>query len=453
MADRDPGHHQAEDAPRSIGRRRFLRDSGIAVGGLLAASAVGIPSAAASPIGNPPVLPTPPAPPPGPPPPAPPPGPPTKYGLQVRPDGVLTLRGSPFYGIGVNFFSAFYRTLNTPLNSSYGPANTSYQEGFQVLGQYGIPFARFMACGYWPVETKTYLTNKELYFSGMDGVVAAAERYGVGLIPSMFWANFCVPDLVGEPLNQWGNPDSATTSFMTEYVHDVVSRYNGSSAIFGWEFGDEYDLSADLLQYAPANRPPIEPQLGTPTTRSNLDDLTHRMVNTALTDFAVTVRSMDRSRMISSGNAFPRATEWHQWQHYVFSTDSEAEYAMMLTAEDNPDPVDTASVHNYDIVNNRFGEEIPWASFLETSVRIAKAAGKPLFLGEFGSNEASGQTQAKATFDELLSGIQSSGVQASALWVYDFTGQATTFDVTSTNDRAYQLQAIAAANRAYGLSP
>lgn len=419
-----------------IDRRQFLRDSGIAAGALFAASLVAPREASASTSASLPesdpsrVLP-----------------PRTRYGLHVRPDGTLTLRGEPFYGIGVNFFDAFYRTLTTPLNASYGPGNTTYLKGFQVLAGCGIPFARFMACGYWPIEMKAYVTDKELYFSGMDGVVAAAERYEVGLIPSMFWATFCVPDIVGEPLDQWGNPASATIAFMKQYVHDVISRYHGSPAIFGWEFGNEYDLAADLLQYAAANRPPVEPQLGTPTQRTAQDDLTHGEVRTALTEFASAVRSLDGSRMISSGNAFPRATEWHQWKEATFSTDSEPEYAVMLTSEDNPDPIDTISVHNYDTTNDRFGQQIPWADFLELSVRIAKVARKPLFLGEFGSNQATGAAQAETTFDELLSGIQSSDIQAAALWVFDFTGQATTFDVTNTNARAYQLQAIAAANK------
>ena len=54
-----------------------------------------------------------------------------------------------------------------------------------------------------------------------------------------------VPDLVGESCNQWGNPESKTRQFMRTYVREVVSRYVNSPAIWGWEFGSEYNLSLD----------------------------------------------------------------------------------------------------------------------------------------------------------------------------------------------------------------
>lgn len=46
-------------------------------------------------------------------------------------------------------------------------------------------------------------------------------------------------------------------------------------------------------------------------------------------------------------------------------------------------------------------------------------------------------------------GAVASAVQAAALWVFDFSGQASTYDVTNTNAGAHQLQAIAAAKTAY----
>ena len=54
-----------------------------------------------------------------------------------------------------------------------------------------------------------------------------------------------MPDLVGEPRNQWGNPQSKTRQFMRTYIREVVSRYVNSPAIWGWEFGNEYNLSLD----------------------------------------------------------------------------------------------------------------------------------------------------------------------------------------------------------------
>jgi hypothetical protein len=42
--------------------------------------------------------------------------------------------------------------------------------------------------------------------------------------------------------------------------------------------------------------------------------------------------------------------------------------------------------------------------------------------------------------------MEKAEVPLAALWVYDFPGQNDTWNVTATNDRTYQLQAIAEAN-------
>jgi len=54
--------------------------------------------------------------------------------------------------------------------------------------------------------------------------VKAAEESGVGIIPSLFWLPAAVPDLVGEPLDQWANPESKTRAYMRDYVRDIVAR-------------------------------------------------------------------------------------------------------------------------------------------------------------------------------------------------------------------------------------
>ncbi|MGB2819413.1 MAG: hypothetical protein WBF17_00425, partial [Phycisphaerae bacterium] len=200
------------------------------------------------------------------------PKPSARPGLSVRPDGVLIRDGRPFRGIGVNYFDAFYRTLKDP-------NDTSYDEGFRTLAAHGIPFARFMCCGFWPVENRLYLTDRERYFRLLDGVVKSAEKHGVGLVPSLFWHRGTVPDLVGEPCDQWGNPESKTHAFLRTYTREIVTRYRSSPAIWGWEFGNEYNLSADLPNAA-KHRPPTPARLGTPATRTARDELTRDMVRT-----------------------------------------------------------------------------------------------------------------------------------------------------------------------------
>ena len=51
--------------------------------------------------------------------------------------------------------------------------------------------------------------------------------------------------------------------------------------------------------------------------------------------------------MISTGNSIPRPSAWHQMHEGTWTKDSPEQFAEML-ARDNPDPVDTISVHVYE---------------------------------------------------------------------------------------------------------
>lgn len=347
-----------------------------------------------------------------------------QMGLTVRADGTLMKEGKPYRGIGVNYFNAFYRALLKADDTSYG-------QGFKTLAAYKIPFARIMVCGFWPIDNKLYLQNKELYFQRLDAVVHVAEKYNIGLIPSLFWNMATVPDMVGEPCDQWGNPASKTHEFMRTYVREVVTRYKNSSAIWGWEFGNEYNLGADLPNAAEW-RPPIHPELGTATTRSARDELTHDMIRTAFAAFAQEVRKYDPYRIISTGNGFPRASAWHQRHEKSWTKDTPEQYAEMLLG-DNPDPVSVISVHAYSEDER-----------IKPTLDIAVKAQKPLFMGEFGLPGPCTPATEKQ-FKETLTLIEQANVPLAALWVYDF-GHQDDFNVTATNQRAYQLQAIAEAN-------
>lgn len=354
----------------------------------------------------------------------PPPTPDTQFGLSVKADGTLIRNGKPYRGIGVNYFNAFSRTLAQP-------GDTSYEQGFKTLAEHKIPFARIMGCGFWPVDNQLYLQNKALYFERFDGVVRAAEKYGIGLITSLFWNMATVPDMMGEPCDQWGNPDSKTHAFMRAYVKDVVTRYQNSPAIWGWEFGNEYNLEADLPNAA-EHRPPLQPKLGTALTRSAHDELTHDMIRVVLAAFGREVRKYDAYRIISSGNAFPRPSAWHQRQEKSWTPDTPAQYAAMLLG-DNPDPLSIISVHAY-------AED----TRIKPTLDVARTAHKPLFIGEFGV--AGPPTPAtEQQFNQTLSLIEREQVPLATLWVYDFSHQDE-WSVTATNPRAYQLQAIEAAN-------
>jgi len=57
-------------------------------------------------------------------------------GLTVTRDGTLTRNGTPYRGVGVNYYDAFLRTL-------MHPSDNSYRDGFRKLAANHIPFVRF----------------------------------------------------------------------------------------------------------------------------------------------------------------------------------------------------------------------------------------------------------------------------------------------------------------------
>jgi len=345
--------------------------------------------------------------------------------LKASADGQLLKDGRPFRAIGINYFSCFLRTLENG-------EDTSYDEGFRVLAGFGIPFARFAATGFWPKDMALYQSDREEYFRRLDAVVESAEKHGIGLIPSLFWYFACVPDLAGEPMNQWGNPQSKTHAWVRDYVREVVSRYRNSPAIWGWEMGNEFSLQASLPNAA-ERRARIVTDRGTPESRSERDDVTFDHFRVAFAEFAKAVREHDPSRLIFSGDALPRPAAWHMEKEGTWIPDDEQQFCKMLRNL-NPDPINAISIHAY----GKDLKRIAW------SVRAAKLIKKPLFVGEFGVPGTAPEVE--KDFRKMLKIIEESPIPLAALWVFDLPSQDADFNVTAANARAYQLKELGEAN-------
>ncbi len=367
-------------------------------------------------------------------------------GLYVR-DDVLMRDGRAFRGFGVNYFSAFSRTIRDA-------KDTSYVEGFRTLRRHGIPVVRFMCGGFWPRDWTLYRTDRPEYFRRLDAFVAAAEAEGIGLIPSLFWHLSTFPDLAGEPMDQLGNVESKTHALLRTYIREVVGRYKDSPAIWAWEVGNEYALAADLPN-ASKHRPKIVPQLGTPKTRSERDDVTSKHVVTVLAACAKEVRKLDPHRAILSGNALPRPHAWHNTAERSWKADTEAQFREVLL-RDNPNPIDTVSVHVYPGARTgAFADrKVDMGGLLKATAAAAAGAGKPLIVGEFGVDVSKqGPAAERAAFEKLLGDVEAARPALALLWVFDHSGQDGSWNVTADHARAYQLKLIGEANRRLGVLP
>ena len=359
-------------------------------------------------------------------------------GLYVQ-AGVLMRDGKPYRGIGANYFSLFSRILRNP-------EDTSSLTNLTALAQARIPFVRFMCCGFWPVEQKLYLEDRESYFQQLDRVVRCAETNRIGLIPSLFWNPSTVPDIVGEHMDQLGNPDSKSIAFIRRYTGEVVRRYKDSPAIWGWEFGNEYNLSADLPN-ASQHRPPIAPNLGTAIERTERDEPKFEQLSAAFVAFAKTVRKFDPTRIIVSGNSLPRTAAWHNHREKKWTPDTAEQFGEIL-ARDNPDPMDAITVHIYPEHKSGYpGGTRNLDEIVALTVKQAARAGKPLFVGEFGVEwQAGGREQQQAVFEEFLLAFERHRVPLAAFWVFDLPMQEKSWNVNFHNDRAWMIERVSQAN-------
>lgn len=385
-------------------------------------------------------------------------------GLNVA-DGQFYRGDQPVRAIGVNYFDAFTWALSvadgsrkTPnyatvdymgqaKRASSFPAKKSYREGLSLLADKGIPFVRFNCGGFYPKDWKLYRENPEAYFALLDDLVRAAEECGVGLIPSIFWSYFTVPGIVGDPLNAWGAPNSKTHAFMRKYTQEVVGRYKDSPAIWGWEFGNEYNLAVDLPHPQREGKARwFRPEFGMPSQLGPDDHPSSADMRTAYREFAQAVREIDPRRPIFTGDAAPRSAAATLERTGQWGRDTPGEWIAQLI-KNNPDPVDTLSIHFYPL-HSEGGVGLPGQPMEETidaSLAAAREAGKPLWVGEWGPPQTDDLGLRREQFQKILDLLITRQVQLSAVWVFDFAHQPLASIEVGTESE-FMLDALAEAN-------
>lgn len=386
-------------------------------------------------------------------------------GLRVA-DGQFVLADRPLRAIGVNYFDAFTWALGAADGSretrNYQtveilgrvepagelPAKKSFREGFRLLQEKGIPFARFNCGGFFPKDWKLYREDPDAYFRLLDDLVQAAKEHHLGLVPSLFWSFFTVPGIVGEPLNAWGDAGSKTHAFMRKYTQAVVGRYKDSPAIWGWEFGNEYSLEVDLPR---SQREGVarwfQTEFGMPAKPGPDDHLTSQDIRTAYREFGKAVREIDPLRPIFTGDAAPRSAAATLEATGSWGVDTREQWLAQLV-KNNPDPVDTISIHFYPF-HTQAGiglKDQPLEETLDASLAAARATGKPLWVGEWAASQTLDPVLRREQFQTVLDLIVERGVQLAAVWVFDFAYQPP-MNIDAGTENEFMLDAVAGANR------
>ena len=165
----------------------------------------------------------------------------------------------------------------------------------------------------------------------------AAEDNNIGLIPSLFWRLASVPEVVGESRDQLGNPNSRANQFIRQYTREMVSRYNDSPAIWGWEFGNEANLGVDLGRRQCKERK-AETDSFLASYQAEEINLAQGQLRTVFASFAQTIRSIDRRASWSLARVcpVPPPGTWPMDRPAAITPSSRSSSLLTLT----PDPMD-----------------------------------------------------------------------------------------------------------------
>jgi hypothetical protein len=122
-----------------------------------------------------------------------------------------------------------------------------------------------------------------------------------------------------------------------------------------------------------------------------------------------------------------------------------------VLAENNPDPVDTISIHLYADAARKpdyFRPRTPIGETLEAAMAVSTKTGKPLWLGEFGADPEKPAEARLKEVEEFVAVIEKLGIPLSALWVFDCDNpDVAAWNVEPGNENAEALEILRKANR------
>jgi hypothetical protein len=191
---------------------------------------------------------------------------------------------------------------------------------------------------------------------------------------------------------------------------------------------------------------PALPQNSKRGKRTEEDFLSAVDVQFALTEFSKTIlRVDDTGRMITSGNATLRPSQYHQFYENTWAQDSVLDYKK-ITEIFTPEGVDTVSEHVYFTSQTTFGQELTLAEYLQYATANAKALNKAYFVGEWGGGSSNDQNY----YSEIGKAFVEAGVQLALLWNFNVVEGSVEYSFSADTERGKMLLSVLAEmNAAY----
>jgi Bacterial Ig domain/Cellulase (glycosyl hydrolase family 5) len=298
----------------------------------------------------------------------------------------------------------------------------------------GLGFVRVQVTGYRPADfgderndLRRWQMDPPAFWSAMDRMFDALDRAHLRLVPTFVWNLRQFPSLANDPVGRFvRDPSSRSRQFLAQFLGDFIGRYKDRNTVLFYELTNEMNLEADLDLSVHCRRP-AAPCVSDHFTTAEMIEFSR--------DLVALIKSLDPSRMVSSGYAAPRPAAVHLMQHPGFApggpdwtADSMDEFRRYLLIVHRP--FDIISVHIYaGAEDNRFGRP-PGHQYelVADAARAAKIAGKKLFIGEFGDQGATPFMRG------LLDTVVREGVDYAAVWVWEFYQTSTyrTYDTDAT---------------------
>lgn len=372
--------------------------------------------------------------------------PPPLSGRLTRSGPALSLSGAPFAGIGLDIVDLLWNN------------NT---EALEDAASMGVPFVRFAAAPFFPVDLQLWRTDPERYWregagaasglaGGMDAAVAAAKRLRIRLVPDLLWNIFAFADLCHEPLGALFNgSDSCARRAAGDYVSQAAARYRAEPAILFWELSNENNALVD--GWFANSSVSCVPMQGTPAHRSDADNFDSAEMIATHSWLSARIRAADPGRLVASGHSFPRRSAEH-WRgtpraevatHHIDSTlDNRSDFERNLL--DINAAVDFVSGHaSYGVASMQrpfAGSSATW--LLELARAAAASRGQPFYLGEFSASPwtmlaSRNYSYASAVVDWVLDvnrRLGGGGGILASVWVFEYKSQNGTFSVIPGRD-------------------
>ena len=319
--------------------------------------------------------------------------------------------------IGANKFDLALQYLG---RASGGDGSDRYRTVTAAMGKKsiidarttGAPFMRVAITGYSADDLALWRSDPQQYWALMDQMFSDLRANNMKIVPVFLWNKDQFLAMQNDTIkNMLTNPQSPSYLLLTQYVQQFITRYKDDPSILFYELTNELNNYVDL----DAKKRCIN-VYGTAICKGVENFSTADMIGFT-TRFATYIRTLDPTRLISSGFSMPRPQAEHLRARPEWSTtgadwtaDSQAQFATNIA--DIHQGLDIVSIHLYSPDNTRFGTTT--AATLSVIKNTTDGLGKKLYIGEFGA------VNNPALIKDVLKSVVDLGIAYASPWVWEY---------------------------------